>query len=95
MKYAKKELPYLTLWKNTGAEEDGYVIGIEPGSSFPNQRKIERQAGRVPTLAGGASHTMRMDFTLLDKRFWIDQVANQIAEIQGTQAATIDTGPQK
>ena len=64
LNYAKKELPYLTLWKNTGADEDGYVIGIEPGVSFPNPRKVERQAGRVPTLAGGASHTMRMDFTL-------------------------------
>jgi hypothetical protein len=24
------ELPYLTIWKNTASEEDGYVTGIEP-----------------------------------------------------------------
>ncbi|MBI3822440.1 MAG: aldose 1-epimerase family protein [Planctomycetes bacterium] len=95
MKYAKKELPYLTLWKNTGADEDGYVIGIEPGVSFPNARKIEREAGRVPKLAGGKSHTMRMDFTLLDAKFWIDQAARQIDEIQSGHAATIDAAPQK
>jgi hypothetical protein len=95
LKYAKNDLPYLTLWKNTGADEDGYVVGIEPGSSFPNQRKIERQAGRVPKLAGGASQTMRMDFTLLDKKFWIDQSVNQIREVQKTQAPTIDAGPEK
>ena len=95
MKYAKKELPYLTLWKNTGAEDDGYVIGIEPGVSFPNSRQVERAAGRVPKLAGGASHTMRMDFTLLDKKFWIDQAIGQIDDVQKTRTPTIDAGPEK
>src|SRR5262249_37803204 len=46
LQYAKKELPYLTLWKNTGNDDDGYVIGIEPGVSFPNMRKVERDAKR-------------------------------------------------
>jgi hypothetical protein len=95
LKYAKKELPYLTLWKNTGADEDGYVIGIEPGVSFPNARKIERQAGRVPKLAGGASHTMRMDFTLLDAKLWVDQAASQIEALQKLRAPTIDAAPEK
>jgi hypothetical protein len=95
LKYAKKELPYLTLWKNTGADDDGYVIGIEPGVSFPNARKIERQAGRVPKLAGGASHTMRMDFTLLDAKLWVDQAASQIEALQKLRAPTIDAAPEK
>jgi hypothetical protein len=95
LKYAKKELPYLTLWKNTGADDDGYVIGIEPGVSFPNARKIERQAGRVPKLAGGASHTMRMDFTLLDAKLWVDQAASQIEAVQKLRAPTIDAAPEK
>lgn len=95
MKYAKKDMPYLTLWKNTGADEDGYVIGIEPGVSFPNARKAERQAGRVPKLEGGKRHTMRMDFTLLDKKLWIDQAINQIGDLQKTKAAMIDAEPQK
>ena len=93
LKYAKKDLPYLTLWKNTGAEDDGYVIGIEPGSSFPTMRKIERQAGRVPRLAGGASHTMRMDFTMLDSKYWVDQSVLQINEVQKRQAPTINAKP--
>src|SRR5204862_1297365 len=82
MTYAKKELPYLTLWKNTGADADGYVIGIEPGSSFPNMRKVERAAGRVPKLDGGASHTMRMEFSLLNARLWVDNAVAQIEETQ-------------
>lgn len=95
MKYARKELPYLTLWKNTGTDEDGYVIGIEPGVSFPNARKVEREAGRVPKLAGDKSHTMRMDFTLLDAKFWIDQAIRQIEDVQAQAAPTIDAAPQK
>jgi hypothetical protein len=95
LKYAQKELPYLTLWKNTGADDDGYVIGIEPGVSFPNARKVERQAGRVPKLAGGASHTMRMDFTLLDAKLWVDQAVSQIEEVQKLRAPTIDAAPEK
>ena len=95
LKYAKKELPYLTLWKNTGADDDGYVIGIEPGVSFPNARKIERQAGRVPKLVGGASHTMRMDFTLLDAKLWVDQAVSQIEEVQKLRAPTIDAAREK
>ncbi len=54
MQWAVKQLPYLTLWKNTAAIQDGYVVGIEPGTSFPNTRRVERKAGRVPKLAGGA-----------------------------------------
>lgn len=95
MSYAKKQLPYLTLWKNTGADEDGYVIGIEPGVSFPNSRKIERAAGRVPKLDGGASHTMRMELSLLDARLWVDGAIGQIEDIQKRRATTIDMEPQK
>ena len=44
------ELPYLTIWKNTASEKDGYVTGIEPATSFPFNRRIERKYGRVPMI---------------------------------------------
>lgn len=93
LQYRKKELPYLTLWKNTGHEDDGYVIGIEPGVSFPNMRKVERAAGRVPKLAGGASHTMRMDFTLVNSKAVVDGLIGQFDEIQKTMPVTINKKP--
>jgi hypothetical protein len=93
LQYAKKELPYLTLWKNTGHEDDGYVIGIEPGVSYPNMRKVERQAGRVPTLAGGARHTMTMDFTLMNTKERVDQTIARINDIQKTRPMTISEKP--
>ncbi len=90
MEYAKKQLPFLTLWKNTGADDDGYVIGIEPGVSFPNARKVERKAGRVPTLAGGASHTMRMDFTLLTSQTAVAQTVERIRNVQKAHEPKIE-----
>lgn len=58
------ELPCFTLWKDTGAPEDGYVTGLEPGTSFPHKRTIEREGGRVPTLQPGASRTFGLDVGL-------------------------------
>ena len=93
LQYAKKELPYLTLWKNTGHDDDGYVIGIEPGVSFPNARKTERKAGRVPTLAGGARHSMRMDFTLLNSKIGVLASIGRIAEVQKGREPNISEKP--
>ena len=64
MSFALEQLPCLTLWKNTGALADGYVTGLEPGTGFPNPRRVEREAGRVPTLAPGEARRFALDFDL-------------------------------
>ncbi len=64
MQFSTEELPCFTLWKDTGAAEDGYVTGLEPGTSFPHNRKVEREGGRVPTLQPGASRTFGLDVSL-------------------------------
>ena len=38
----QKQLPYLTVWKNTASKADGYVTGIEPGTGYPYNRSVER-----------------------------------------------------
>ena len=63
--YSIEQLPHLTLWKNTLSKQNGYVTGIEPGTSFPYNRRIERQAGRLPMLAAGGSRQFDIDFRLL------------------------------
>jgi hypothetical protein len=93
MRWSIKQLPYLTLWKNTAAVEDGYVIGIEPGTSFPNMRKVERKMGRVPKLAGGASHTMKIDFGIHVGAAALEPVLNRIDALQRTQAPQFDEAP--
>ena len=38
--YNTDQLRYFTIWKNTTAREDGYVTGLEPGTSYPFNRKV-------------------------------------------------------
>lgn len=62
--WSVEELPYFTQWKNTAAMKDGYVTGMEPGTGFPFNRKVERAAGRVPRLAPGEERSFTLDFSL-------------------------------
>jgi hypothetical protein len=93
--YRLKELPYLTLWKNTGAEPDGYVIGIEPGTNYPNRREIERKHGRVPKLEPGGRYMMTIDFRLHLGKQAVAAAAREVAAIQGEQGTVVHTAPQK
>jgi hypothetical protein len=89
VRFSTKELPYLTLWKNTGAEADGYVTGIEPGTNYPNKRIVERKAGRVPKLDGGASHRMSLVFGLHSGAVEADAIVREIEGLQGERPPTL------
>ena len=41
-----RQLPFMTLWKNEAPSKAGYVTGLEPGTSFPLPKPVERAAGR-------------------------------------------------
>jgi len=89
------ELPHLTLWKNTAAEADGYVTGLEPGTNFPNNRRIERKLGRVPKLAPGATRKAMLDFALLPDAAAVKGTADRIARLQAKQKPVVETQPEK
>jgi Domain of unknown function (DUF4432) len=93
MAFSVKELPYLTLWKNTAAEKDGYVTGIEPGTNFPYNRRIERRFGRVPKLDAGAGRGMSIDFAIHNGKDDVKRVADEISAIQGERKPAIDPRP--
>ena len=95
MTYSVKELPYLTLWKNTSAEADGYVTGLEPGTNYPNNRRVERKAGRVPKLAAGASHSMTLEIAIHAGAAEVQELTRRIEVLQGKQAPIIDAAPAK
>jgi len=95
MSYSIKELPYLTLWKNTAAVNDGYVTGLEPGTNYPNHRAIERKAGRVPKLAGDASHAMTIDYGIHFGKDEVQKVADRIKTIQRDRKPIVDEKPEK
>ncbi|EFL52619.1 conserved hypothetical protein [Solidesulfovibrio fructosivorans JJ]] len=62
VRYDAAELPVLTLWKNTDTLRQGYVTGIEPGTSYAYPRQIERKQGRVKSLAPGASQAFDVEY---------------------------------
>ena len=93
--YPLKALPCFTLWKNTTAEKEGYVTGLEPGTNHPYNRRIERKFGRVLKLAPGASHQVTLDVDIL---VGVDQVkgaADRIGRIQGSRRTAVDAAPPK
>ncbi|MCA9060997.1 MAG: aldose 1-epimerase family protein, partial [Planctomycetaceae bacterium] len=70
-------LPWLVLWKNTQAEEDGYVTGIEPAGSFPNLRSVERKHGRVKVLQSGESVEYRLSLQAMTQRADVRQLIDE------------------
>lgn len=94
LSYAVEALPFLTLWKNTAAEADGYVVGIEPGTNYPHRRQWERAQGRVPKLAGGASRRFEIRVAVHENKADVEQAARAIAEIQQDRKTTFDAAPE-
>jgi hypothetical protein len=89
--YSLAELPYMALWKNTGAKGEAYVTGLEPGTSFPANRSVERKAGRVPVLQPGAARQFRVDFGILDDKASVRTAEAAIKEIQGSRTTSLNS----
>jgi hypothetical protein len=74
-------LPYLTIWKNTAAESDGYVVGIEPATGLPNPRSVEENAGRLIELQGGQSRCFSVSVEPLNGADAITKAQQRIARV--------------
>jgi len=82
LKYKKDTLPYFTLWKNTDTLKEGYVTGLEPGTSFCYPKAVERAANRVPKLQPGAEASFELDWSVLMDKASIEAVIQEIEDIQ-------------
>jgi hypothetical protein len=91
--WSTRELPYLTLWKNTAAVADGYVTGLEPGTDFPYNRKVERQAGRLSRLAPGETRRFTLDFGVHSGSTAVSEASRRIEALQNGRAAQVDRNP--
>lgn len=87
------ELPYLTIWKNTAAKEDGYVTGIEPATGYPFNRKVERKYGRVPLIQPGESRSFTLGFGIHQDEDSIQSILAEIDELQKNSAVMINREP--
>lgn len=92
--YSLQALPYLTLWKNTAPLEAGYVTGIEPGTGFPYNRRVERHYDRVPKLNPGESRSFALTFEILNSRSQVQRVESTIQKIQGQRRIEISDQPE-
>lgn len=81
IRWSLNELPYLTIWKNTGAVADGFVTGIEPGTNYPANRSVERKAGRVPVLKPGQTRSFTLTFGVHSGREEVEAAARQAASL--------------
>lgn len=93
IRWSTRELPYLTIWKNTAAEADGYVTGLEPGTGFPFNRKVERRAGRVPKLAPGETRRFSLAVRVHRDAASVADMAAWISRIQGGRRPKVQAEP--
>ncbi|MGB2713890.1 MAG: aldose 1-epimerase family protein [Vicinamibacterales bacterium] len=93
MDFTVGDLPYVTLWKNLTALEEGYVTGLEPGTSFPYTRRLEREAGRVPKLKPGETRRFAIDVGLHTRSEAVRAVDDEIKRIQNGRPTQIDRAP--
>ena len=82
VQFDTRTLPFMSLWKNTAAVEDGYVVGLEPATGFPNTRSFEERNGRVVALQGGESKTFRVKLQPLTTANEVTQSRSRIETLQ-------------
>jgi hypothetical protein len=93
IRWTAKELPYLTIWKNTTSEADGYVTGLEPATGFPFNRKVERAAGRLPVLKPDETRRFTLEFRLHRSANEVRAAEEEIRSIQGSRDTLILPDP--
>src|SRR6185369_14306751 len=91
LRFNRSALPCLTVWRNTPAEADGYVVGIEPGTNYPNPRTFEKQHGRVVVLQPGETWRAAVTATWHAEAASIAKEEEAIRAIQSKRTANVVT----
>ena len=91
--FQTKQLPTFTVWKNTIAEADGYVTGLEPGVNFPNFRAFERQQGRLPVVKPGQSYRSELALEVADTEQSVHQLHDRVKRLQGATNPIVHRQP--
>jgi hypothetical protein len=91
--FLTKQLPTFTVWKNTIAEADGYVTGLEPGVNFPNFRAFERKQGRLPVIKPGQSYRSELILEVADTSTAVRQLYDRVKQLQGPTEPVLHREP--
>jgi hypothetical protein len=93
VRFNHQELPCFTVWKNTGAVEDGYVTGLEPATNYPNFKSFERQQGRVVVLPPQGRWQATWSLEVLDSVGAVSSVLAEIVSLQAHARAVVHRTP--
>jgi hypothetical protein len=93
IRFPAEQLPAFTLWKNTAAEADGYVTGLEPGTDYPNSRFFERQQERVVQLPGGGKYTAELTLGLVKGAGSVARLKEEVAAMARGKEKTVAEEP--
>lgn len=77
-------LPYFIVWKNTAAERDGYVTGLEPATGFPNPRSFEENHQRVVPLSPTEQKNFELELEILTNPESVAVCRQTIERLQGS-----------
>jgi hypothetical protein len=89
-----RQLPKFVFWKCTQPRDDGYVVGLEPATNFPNFKAYERDQGRVISLGPGEKYATRVTLAVLKSAAEVAAVEAEITAIQGDRPPIIHRTPQ-
>ncbi|MNQ82916.1 hypothetical protein D3C85_979840 [compost metagenome] len=87
------QLPVFSLWKNTDTPCQGYVTGLEPGTSFSYNRRYQRKLGLVPIIGPKEERHFRLSVTLLADASQVNQALKRIDEIQAGRPTEVCKTP--
>ncbi|WP_048698037.1 aldose 1-epimerase family protein [Erwinia piriflorinigrans] len=93
IEFDTRQLPRLTMWKNTDTLKQGYVTGIEPGTNYAYPVTIEKEQGRVKQLQPGQSTEFTLTYTLLKDAGAVQKVEQRVRQIQGDETVSVDETP--
>lgn len=89
IEFAPDELSCFSLWKNPVAEADGYVVGLEPATNYPNPKSVERQSGRTVWLEPGATRTFTIDLHFATDAAATRRLVDRVHSIQTLAKAEV------
>jgi hypothetical protein len=93
LRFNKQLLPRFTLWRNTAAEDDGYVMGLEPATNTPNPYRFEKKHGRVVPLPPGETWSSEVSAAWLTDSQSIAREEAAIGEIQRSRRPEMLSSP--
>jgi hypothetical protein len=84
LQYDHHSLPCFSFWKCPLPPGDGFVVGLEPATNFPNTKSYEQQQGRVIELAGGARFECGLQLDFLPTPSTVAAACRRVAAQQST-----------